>query len=147
MKKLLLFCIILFCCNNCTFSQKITADAILGQWLTSEKECMVEIYKKQNSYYGKVCWLKEPLNEKGEPVEDTENPDPRLRTRHLLGTTFMFDFEYEGEGRWTNGTVYNARNGKTYKALLKMDEPDILYLHGYIGIPALGMDSKWTRQK
>jgi len=128
-------------------AQKFQSDAILGQWLTSKGECKVEVFKKGNLYYGKIVWLKEPNDENGKPVKDCKNPDPKLRIRPLLGMTIMFDFQFDGNDRWTNGTIYNADNGKTYKALIKMESADVIYLRGYFGMPALGMDTKWTRLK
>jgi len=147
MKKIIISLIsLLFICGT-GFCQKITSDAILGCWLTSKGECKVEIYKKNNLYYGKIIWLKEPNDDKGLPVKDKENPDSKLKERNVIGITFMFDFQYDGEDKWTNGRIYNVDNGKTYQALVKMESNDVIYLRGYIGIPALGTDTRWTRVK
>ncbi|RYY30446.1 MAG: DUF2147 domain-containing protein, partial [Sphingobacteriaceae bacterium] len=60
------------------FSLNISAqnkDAILGKWLTQKKEARVEIYKKGDTYAGKIIWLKEQNKADGKPVTDSKNPN------------------------------------------------------------------------
>ena len=47
-------------------AQEVNADDILGVWLNEDKDAHVDIYKEGDKFYGKIVWLKEPKNEKGE---------------------------------------------------------------------------------
>src|SRR5512133_1748030 len=67
-------------------AQKTTADQILGKWLNEDKDAHVEIYKESGKYFGKIVWLKEPIEEStGKPKLDDENSDPALQTRPIMG--------------------------------------------------------------
>lgn len=144
--KSLTISLMMLCITQVTgLCQKFSSDDILGYWLTSKGECKVEIYKKKDRYFGKIVWLKEPFDKDGYPVKDEKNPDPKLRERPVIGLTFMFNFQFDGENQWINGTIYNVENGKTYRALIRMESEDVIYLRGYIGVPVLGLDTRWTR--
>lgn len=129
------------------WSQQINSDSVIGIWLTSKGECKIQIYEREGKYYGKVVWLNEPNDDQGNPVRDTQNPDPKLRNKPNLGSEILKDFSYAGNGKWTNGTIYNPENGKTYHAQMRMTEMKVISLKGYIGIPALGLTTNWTRCK
>ena len=121
-------------------------DAILGQWLTAEKTSAVEVYKCGELYCGKIVWLKEPKNEKGEEKVDDKNPDDALKTRKIMGLNIVWDFKYAGENKYKDGNIYDPKKGKTYscKAELKGEELD---LRGYVGVSLFGRTTTWTRRK
>lgn len=127
------------------WNQQIKQDALIGTWLTSKGECKIRIYESNGKYFGKVVWLEEPNDEKGNPFRDIQNPDPKLRNNPTLGIKLLKNFSYDGNGKWTGGTIYNPENGKTYHAQIKMNNYNRLDLKGFIGIPALGLTSHWTR--
>lgn len=126
------------------------ADALLGQWLTSEAEACIEIINKDGEYEGRIVWLKEPVYPEGDPecgspVRDRKNPDPDKRNQPIMGSTMLKGFVYAGKNKWKNGTIYNAENGKTYKATLTLKEKDLLTVRGFVGISLLGRSTVWTR--
>ena len=54
------------------------SNLICGIWLEEKKQSHIEIYQiDRNTYEGKIVWLAEPFNEKGEIKLDKENPDDR----------------------------------------------------------------------
>ena len=55
--KILFLFITIFC--------QAQSDDILGIWLEEKKQSKIEIYKKDNNFFGKIIWLKEPLDEYG----------------------------------------------------------------------------------
>lgn len=60
------------------------ADDILGRWQNPSGEGRIEIFKKENQYYGRLYWLKNPNNAQGKPKLDEKNSNPTLRSRPLV---------------------------------------------------------------
>ena len=75
---------------------------------------------------------------------DHLNPDASLRDRPICNMEIGSGFSVEGDHA-TNGHVYDPMSGKTYKATLKLDNPDTLKLRGYIGFSAIGRTETWQR--
>ncbi len=123
-------------------SAEDNADDVLGLYWTPAKDGKVEFFKKDNKYYGRLILAGKTANDK-----DEHNPDPKLTTRTLNGLVFLTDFEYsEKEGKWINGRVYAADNGKSYRAFIKMKNGNLL-LRGYIGISLIGRTETFTKIK
>jgi uncharacterized protein (DUF2147 family) len=130
-------------------------DAILGLWATEPGgrggQAHVEITRDGERYTGRIVWLEKPTYPPGdasglggEPRIDLENPDPGLRDRPILGLTIVDGFRADGRGRWSDGTIYDPENGKTYRCKAKL-EGDVLKVRGYIGVSLLGRTTEWTR--
>lgn len=130
--------------TSLTFAEK--ADDVIGEWYSENNESLVEMYKSNGKYYGKITWLKEP-NRKGKPKVDDFNPDEKLRNRPVLGMVVLKDFIFDGENEWKDGTIYDPKSGKTYSCYMKFESKDILKIRGYIGISLIGRTTKWTRKK
>ncbi|MBW7936081.1 MAG: DUF2147 domain-containing protein, partial [Flavobacteriales bacterium] len=81
------------------YAQDITnPNLILGEWIPKEGKSHVKIEKIGNKYFGKVIWLKEPLDkETGKPPLDKKNPDESMRNQPIMGLRIMKDFVYIGE--------------------------------------------------
>lgn len=126
------------------------ADKIVGFWLTEKGTSQVEIYKgSDGKYYGKISWLEEP-NEDGKPKVDSENPDPELQSRPILGLPLLQGFEYDKkETEWKNGSIYDPDNGKTYDCFMWFEDGDhsVLQLKGFVaGMRFLGRTTTWKRE-
>lgn len=107
------------------------SEAILGTWLTQDQEGHVQIYKKDDKYFGKITWLKEPNDEKGQPFTDTENPNPALKSRPLIDLDVALNFEYQNE-EWINGQLYDPETGKSYKGKMWLtNDGQSLKVRGY----------------
>ncbi|MEI6089496.1 MAG: DUF2147 domain-containing protein [bacterium] len=118
------------------------ADGVIGLYWTPAKDGKVEIFKKDNKYFGKLI-----LSGKSSDDKDEHNPDPKLRDRPLNGIVFLTNFEYsEKESKWINGKVYGADNGKSYRAFMKLKNGNLL-LRGYIGISLIGRTETFERIK
>ena len=126
-------------------AQKTAADDILGKWLNEDKDAHIEVYKEAGKYFGKIVWLKEPIDEvTGKPKVDDENPDESLQNRPIIGLVILKDFVFDGDEEWEDGTIYDPKNGKTYSCYMHLDEEGILKIRGYIGVTWLGRSSYWT---
>ncbi len=108
----------------------ISPDAIIGTWLTEIKDAKVQIYKKENSYHGRVVWIAKPHDEFGKPVVDKENPDVRLKNRPILNMDILTSFVFNN-GEW-DGKIYDPKDGKTYQCKLWL-ENHALKVRGYLG--------------
>lgn len=128
------------------FAEAAKSDDVLGTFVDADGDSNIEIYKCGQLYCGKIIWLKEPLNSKGEPKVDGENPDAKLKTRPIQGLVLLTGFKFDGEETWKNGKIYNPKNGKTYDCQMTMDG-NKLNIRGYIlGMPFLGETTVWTRK-
>ena len=130
------------------------ADAIVGRWLNGKGVAIIEVYKADGQYMGKVVWLKEPAYPADDPKGmagqervDRENPDPALRRRPILGLAIMRGFVFDGGDSWSKGRVYDPENGKEYRGKMTLASRDVLSLRGYVGISLFGRTEKWTRVK
>lgn len=121
-----------------------SGDAILGEWLTGEGKARVQIYRCDTLYCGKIVWLKEPVKN-GKEVVDDKNPDPALKDKPVIGLVIVRAFSYDGDGEWTGGKVYDPESGDTYSGKMTLKDPHTLRLRGYVLIPLLGRTEIWTR--
>lgn len=122
------------------FAQTNDADRILGTYLSENKTGKVEVTKQNGKYIGTLVWTSI------EDAKDEKNPDASLKKRTLKGVVILKDMTYDN-GIWKNGTIYDPESGNTYKATIKLKSDGNLTLRGYIGVPALGRNSVWTRTK
>ena len=127
------------------FSQ--SNNKILGEWYTADKEAVVTIFVDGKTISGKTTWMKEPLDSKGNPKLDRENPDEKLRSRKRLGLKIMHGFVYKGDNIWEDGRIYKPANGKTYGGTATLVDANTLELEGYlISLPFIGKKSTWKRK-
>ncbi|WP_066756070.1 DUF2147 domain-containing protein [Crocinitomix algicola] len=127
MKRIMAFIILSVSSIISTYGQ---SNAIEGIWLTEIKDAKIEIYKKGNSYHGRVVWIKNPNDENGKPVTDKNNPNEALRKRPILKMDILIGFVYEG-GEWT-GKIYDPKKGETYKGKLWISDGNLM-VRGYLG--------------
>jgi len=124
----------------------LSQTEICGKWLEQEKKSHIEIYKTlENRYEGKIVWLAEPLDINGKIKIDSKNPDPNLKNIPLEGLTIIKDLEYLDENNWSNGTIYDARSGKTYSLNASLNDKNTLFMRGYFGFSFIGKTTTWTR--
>ena len=130
-------------------AQEVKSDDILGIWLNEDKDAHVNIYKENDMYYGKIVWLKDPIDEEtGKPKLDDENQDESLRNRPVMGLLLLRDFVFDGDDEWEEGKIYDPKNGKDYSCYMEFpdeDDKNKLKVRGYIGFSLLGRTTYWTR--
>ncbi len=119
-------------------------NTVVGSWLSESGKGITEIYEVNGKYYGKLIWLKEPLDEIGKPKVDKENKDKGLRTTPILGLLILKDFVIK-DGEWKDGTIYDPENGKTYKCTMWLKDANTIKVRGYWG--PFYRTQIWTRSK
>ena len=122
------------------------ADAVLGEWYTDEDKSIVEIYRLDDKFYGKIVWLKEPYTPEGSEKRDIHNPDESKRDDSIIGLQLLSDFRYSGRNRLDKGTVYDPNDGKTYSCKMRL-KGDRLKIRGYVGIAVFGRTTIWRRKQ
>lgn len=133
-------------------------DLIIGNWKPSNGRSVVSIYKGNassgedpNKYYGKIVWLSEPNDDKGQPRTDVNNSDDELKKRPLKGMVIVKDMEFdEVDGKivsWEDGTIYDPNNGSEYSFQAEIDKKNqnVMEGRGYIGVSLFGRTDTWTR--
>ncbi|RTQ52583.1 DUF2147 domain-containing protein [Hymenobacter gummosus] len=145
MQKLLLSLVLLLGISGIVSAQTMSP---LGVWTNSEKKATFEIYKCGNKLCGKIVSLTVPNDPAtGKPKTDSQNPDPKLRSRPRLGLVFMQGFEYDDDNKWDDGKIYDPESGKTYSCYMKMVNANTMEVKGYIGFSMIGRSQTWTRVK
>lgn len=129
-----------------------SGTSILGVWEVEDGSGRIEIMRCGESYCGRIAWLKEPNYPAddnggmgGRPLLDRENPRAELRGRPQLGLRIMEGYNFRGDNRWDDGTIYNTENGKTYRSSLSLLDPDRLKLRAFIGVSLFGGSTVWKR--
>ena len=93
-------------------------EAALGVWADEEGEAWIEIAPCQDKLCGRIVWLREPLDETGQPHTDKNNPEPALQSRPILGLMIMAGLQPNAGRTYLEGQVYNSQNGKIYDVYL-----------------------------
>ena len=112
---------------------------IFGVWLTEDRTSQIEIVREDDTVRGRIIWYEDYEND---IVFDTENPDPALRDRDLLGMPILEGFE-AGGNKWRRGAIYDPTDGKTYRSALHRLDADTLAVEGCVAVICL--TQKWAR--
>lgn len=127
-----------------TVDSSVGKDDIVGKWYITDKSAIVQVYARGGKYYSKSFWSSEPNGPDGKPKRDIKNPDKNLRNRPVSEVEFLYDFKFDGSGKWY-GEIYNVEDGRTYSGQIYLKGKNTLVLRGYIGSPILGRSVTWTR--
>jgi uncharacterized protein (DUF2147 family) len=121
------------------------ARDVTGVWVTDDGEGAVDIQPCGEQLCGRIVWLKDPVDSKGQPQRDSNNPNPAARQRLLCGAPILEGLKRQSDDSWDGGSIYDPEEGKTYKVTLKLDDQQRLQVTGYIGYKWLGETVVWTR--
>jgi uncharacterized protein (DUF2147 family) len=127
MKKVFYTLLFVFC-GFFVFGQ--SENAIVGTYLKADGKSKVEFYKSGSAYCGKVVWLKEPNDEKGNPKKDVKNPDKSLRERNLVGIVTITGLKYEGNGKYIDGKAYRPAEGDEVKFKVQVNNDGTINVTG-----------------
>ena len=136
MKRAYLLIVLLLLIGSQHMAAQSAADKIVGQYLSPKKDGKIEVYKVGENYFGKVI-------SGNNPRKDVNNPNAALRSRDLLGMVFLKDFVHK-DGEYSNGTIYDPNNGKTYSCKMWLDNGN-LKVRGYIGLSMFGRTETFTK--
>lgn len=128
------------------WAQGELADKLVGVWQPSDGRSYIKIDKIGSKYFGRIVWLKEPNDDKGNPRVDENNPDESLRSTPLKGYRILKDFVFNSDDKlWEEGTIYDPKNGVTYNCKIELVEDNQIEVRGYVGTAVFGRTDVWTR--
>ena len=125
------------------FTQNFSGDKILGNWLSDNRQTIIEFFEDDGAYFGKMVWLKFPYDQNGEVKRDIKNPDRHLRDRFLLGMVCISDFIYAGNAFYSGGKGYSPDFGKYLKGTMRMLDENTLEVN--VKIAFFTKTVLWTR--
>jgi uncharacterized protein (DUF2147 family) len=136
MKKIIYLVLALFLVSTFSFANANPADKIIGVYWSPKKDAKIEIFKKDQKYFGKTIWSSTQR-------KDLKNPDHSLRNRDLLGIELFTSFTYD-DGVYIDGHIYDPESGKTYDCKMALNG-NTLKVRGYIGISLFGRTEIFER--
>lgn len=116
-----------------------------GTWLTGDGRAKIRIDRcgpNQAHICGKVVWLKVPTTDDGAPRTDAKNPDPKKRSRPVIGLQLLDGLKPE-EAKFS-GDIYNIDEGKVYQVSLERESGSELSVSGCL-LKVLCGSQTWTR--
>lgn len=119
-------------------SLTIQRDTLVGFWVLSTNDLIIECYKVNDAYYGKIHWFKDddPSREKY-----SENGLPKSKWK---GYVVMSDFTYDGDKLY--GKIFDVKNGEKYDAYIEIKKNELI-LTSYVFLPIFSKQLKFQRYK
>jgi uncharacterized protein (DUF2147 family) len=114
-------------------------DDIVGIWWSPEQKTKVKIVEMDDKIYGKIIAVRPESKNK----LDSKNPDSTLKDQKILGLDILKGFVFHNQV-WTDGTIYDPENGKTYNCKMWLDGKN-LSIRGYVGISLFGRTVTFTK--
>lgn len=116
-----------------------------GTWLTEDGRAKVRIDRcgpNATNICGKVVWLQTPNAPGGGPRTDIKNPDPKKRSRPVIGLTLLDNLKPD-DAKFS-GEIYNAEEGKMYSVSLERESASELNISGCL-LKVLCGSQTWNR--
>ena len=127
------------------FSTFITnAQTITGKWVTfddntGQKKGVVEIFEKDNKYYGKI--IKSFTSDENAICEKCVG---NKKNQPIIGLQIIEDLKLKKD-IYEGGTILDPENGETYKCYIEIVNSNKIKVRGYIGFALLGRTQYWEK--
>ena len=110
-------------------------NSIVGKWKTIDDETgdaksIVQIYEKNDKYYGKIVKLFRNEGEDPDPICDKCPEDDDRYNQKVIGMEIIRDMEQAGN-KYKDGTILDPKKGKIYKCKLWIEDGN-LQVRGYL---------------
>jgi uncharacterized protein (DUF2147 family) len=120
----------------------VSPGTIEGRWRTDDGKGIVTIAPCGT----RMCGRTSAVLDTGPnvPKTDVNNPDPRLRTRPILGMPVLTGFTRSG-AMWRGGRAYDPKTGKSYRSTLALNPDGSLKVTGCVLV--ICQSRRWTRAR
>jgi uncharacterized protein (DUF2147 family) len=99
-------------------------------WHTSSGDTTIRIEACGQRTCGRILSSVAPP---GQSMLDTQNPNPALRTRSIIGLNILSGFNRQPDDSYKAGTIYNPEDGKTYRSEFRQKRNGTLEVKGCVG--------------
>ena len=99
------------------------------------------------SLCGRIFWLQNPNDEKGQPLRDTLNKNTAKRGGPICGLQIIGDVKPQTNGTWDKGWIYDPEQGSSFDVEITLRTPETLQIKGYLGVKFLSETYVWRRAK
>jgi uncharacterized protein (DUF2147 family) len=124
--------IALFLCLLTTGFDVISPDErLIGVWESEEKNLLIQISKEEGQFVGTMTWFQCATETIMRTTVDSENPDPKLVGRKILGLKLVQQLSYEGDNVWGGGKIYDPNSGYTFEARIQLIDTNKAVVRGY----------------
>lgn len=96
---------------------------------------------------GRIVWMKQPNDDKGQPLRDSLNKNAARRAQPICGLQIIGDVKPQPNGSWDNGWIYDPEQGSSFDLELQLRNPETLQVKGYMGVKFLSETFVWRRAK
>ncbi len=110
-----------------------------GDWYTEGRRGVVRLARCGDALCGRLARILVP----SKASTDINNPDPKLRTRPLIGLPLITGFVWK-DGGWQGGRIYDPESGRTYKSKLSLNRDGTLKVSGCIAF--ICQSQRWSRR-
>ncbi|MCZ8283802.1 MAG: DUF2147 domain-containing protein [Aquidulcibacter sp.] len=111
------------------------------RWLTANGSGIIRIEACGKQTCGRIVGPG-PKADKNAATTDTKNPDPKLRTRSIVGMAILTGFTAQPDGKFTGGQIYDPTEGKVYRSEFRRKRDGKLEVKGCVGPICIGQT--WT---
>ena len=108
-----------------------TAAEPTGDWRTEDGSAIIRVDNCGGALWGVVAWEREPGRD-------------QRSGRPTLGSAVLINMRASSQARW-EGQIYNATNGQTYKANIRMVGENTLRVEGCVLGGVFCGGQRWTR--
>jgi uncharacterized protein (DUF2147 family) len=114
---------------------------IEGVWRATSGGGEIELHRCEEALCGRV--IQSDGLRIDPDLRDAGNHDPTLRDRRIKGLDLFRGFQ-GGPDRWTDGHIYNPKDGKTYRGHIELRRNGTVKVTGCL-VPPLCGSQVWTR--
>ncbi len=117
----------------------------VGVWIDHTGRGAIEIQPCGPGLCGRIVWMQQPLDKRGQPLRDKLNENRRLRERPICGLQVIGDLKPMRDGSWDRGWIYDPEQGESFDVEVRLRAPDLLQVTGYKGLKFLSETFQWRR--
>jgi uncharacterized protein (DUF2147 family) len=118
-------------CTATLISGAALAAEPIGDWRVEDGSAVIRVDNCNGALWGVVAWEREPGRD-------------RRSGRPTLGSTVLINMRASSQARW-DGQIYNAQNGETYRANVRMIGDNTLRVEGCVLGGTFCGGQRWTR--